>query len=161
MKKDTYLIKVILLVIVFISLGLTQDYQFQQYQPGDRPAQYILGTDDVLLISVNLWGHIQRPGIYNVPSSFNIIDLLSSAGGPLETARLNDVRVIRKNQEVLQINVKEFITTGNKDLLVALQPGDLIIVSGSIADAFERVVRVARDIAIILNIFLLYEALKD
>jgi hypothetical protein len=161
MKKDTYLIKIMLLLPVLIGFGLTQDYPFQQYQPGDRPAQYILGTDDVLLISVNLWGHIQRPGIYNIPSSFNIIDLLSSAGGPLETARLNDVRLIRKNQEVLQINVKEFITTGNKDLLVALQPGDLVIVSGSITDAFERVVRVARDIAIILNIFLLYEALKD
>lgn len=161
MKKDIYINRVILFVIVYISFSLTQDYQTQRYQPGDRPAQYILGTDDVLLISINLWGHIQRPGIYNVPSSFNIIDLLSSAGGPLETARLNDVRVIRKNQEVLQINVKEFITTGNKDLLVALQPGDLVIVSGSITDAFERVVRVARDIAIILNIFLLYEALKD
>jgi hypothetical protein len=145
-------------VILFfiITFGYSQDLQLdQQYRPGDRPAQYILGDEDVLLININLWGHVQRPGIYSIPSSFNIIDLLSSAGGPLKTARLNDVRIIRKNQEVIKVNIKEFIKTGNKDLLVPLQPGDVIIVSGSIADIFERIVRIARDIAIIVNVWVL------
>ncbi len=149
-----------LFIFFFIISGYGQDYQLnQQYRPGDRPAQYILGTGDVLLINVNLWGHVQRPGIYSVPSSFNIVDLLSSAGGPLKTARLNDVRLIRKNQEVIQVNIKEFIKTGNTDLLVPLQPGDVIIVSGSIADIFERIVRIARDIAIIANVFILVKVL--
>lgn len=125
------------------------------FQLGDRPAQYILGGEDVLLISVNLWGHVQRPGIYNVPSNFGIIDLLSSAGGPLKTARLNDVRIIRKNQEVITVNIEEFIKTGNRDLLVPLQPGDVIVVSGSISDIFARVVGIMRDLAIIANVIVL------
>ncbi len=71
----------------------------------DRPAQYILGSDDILLVNVNLWGHVQRPGIYSIPSAYSLIDLISSAGGPLKTARLSDVRVVRKNQEVIQVDI--------------------------------------------------------
>lgn len=133
-----------------------QDYGMQTpAQYSDRPAQYILGSNDVLLISVNLWGHVQKPGIYSIPSSFGLIDLLSSAGGPLSTARLNDVRVIRKNQEVITVNLEEFIKTGNKDLLVSLQPGDIIIVSGSISSIFRSVVGFMRDLAIIANVILI------
>ncbi|MCK5454821.1 MAG: SLBB domain-containing protein [Calditrichia bacterium] len=157
--------KRILLMPVFILLmsvcGISQDYSLnQQYQPGDRPAQYILGSQDVLLITINLWGHVQRPGIYSIPSSFGLIDLLSSAGGPLKSARLNDVRVIRKNQDVIQVNVKEFMNTGNKDLLVHLQPGDLVIVSGSALDIFATIVGIVRDIAIIVNVIVLTRAIR-
>ena len=157
--KKILLMPVFVLVISFS--GISQDYSLnQQYQPGDRPAQYILGSQDVLLITVNLWGHVQRPGIYSIPSSFGLIDLLSSAGGPLKSARLNDVRVIRKNQDVIKVNVKEFMNTGNKDLLVPLQPGDLVIVSGSALDIFATIVGIARDIAIIANVIILARAIQ-
>lgn len=148
-----------LLVAILFTLSPNfygQDYRMQTPpQYSDRPAQYILGSNDVLLISVNLWGHVQKPGIYSIPSSFGLIDLLSSAGGPLSTARLNDVRVIRKNQEVITVNLEEFIKTGNKDLLVSLQPGDIIIVSGSISSIFRSVVGFMRDLAIIANVILI------
>ncbi|MFQ5582813.1 MAG: polysaccharide biosynthesis/export family protein [Calditrichia bacterium] len=146
-----------IVLIIFLTQSIySQDTQYQAPVPySDRPAQYILGSNDVLLITVNLWGHVQRPGIYSIPSAFGIIDLLSSAGGPLGTARLNDVRIVRKNQEVITVNVEEFIKTGNKDLLLPLQPGDIVIVSGSIASIFASVVRVMADIALILNVIVL------
>ena len=122
---------------------------------GERAAQYILGDEDVLLISVNLWGNVLKPGIYSVPSSFTIIDLLSSAGGPTRSARLSDVRIVRKNQEVIIVDIEKYIKTGNQDLLVPLQPGDIIIVSGSISDIFGRVVGFMRDLAIIVKVVLL------
>lgn len=121
----------------------------------DRPAQYILGSDDILLVNVNLWGHVQRPGIYSIPSAYSLIDLISSAGGPLKTARLSDVRVVRKNQEVIQVDIEKFLKTGNIELLPPLQPGDTIIVSGSVQDIFTRVVAIFRDLAIIANVFVL------
>ncbi len=160
MKPSLFLVGIFL-----IYSGLHgQDYRAQQQQMqlqyGDRPAQYILGANDVLLINVNLWGHVQRPGIYSIPSSFNIIDLLSSAGGPLKTARLDNIRIVRKNQEIITVNIDEFIKTGNKDLLVPLQPGDVIIVSGSVADIFSRFVGIMRDIAIIVNVIVLARIAK-
>jgi hypothetical protein len=123
-------------------------------QFSDRPAQYILGGDDVLLIPINLWGHVQRPGIYSIPSSYGLIDLLSAAGGPLKSARLSDVRVIRRNQQVIKVNVDNFIKTGNSDLLPVLRPGDTVIVSGNVADIFAYIVGIMRDLAIIVNVFL-------
>ncbi|MFZ0391174.1 MAG: SLBB domain-containing protein [Calditrichia bacterium] len=148
--------KIIGLLLLFILSAAAQDLQNMQQIPyGDRPAQYILGTNDVLLINVNLWGHVQKPGIYSIPSTYGIIDLLSSAGGPLKTARLNDVRIIRKNQEVIKVNIEDFIKTGNRELLVPLQPGDVVIVSGSISDIFSRIVSIVRDVAIIVNVFVL------
>ncbi len=126
-----------------------------QTQFSDKPAQYILGSGDILLVNVNLWGHVQRPGIYSVPSSYSLIDLISSAGGPLSTARLNDVRVVRKDQEVLKIDIEKFLKTGDNTLLPILQPGDTIIVAGSIQDIFTQIVGLFRDIAIIVNVFVL------
>jgi protein involved in polysaccharide export with SLBB domain len=145
-------------LILFALPGLAQDEQYLQF--GDRPAQYILGGKDILLINVNLWGHVQRPGIYSIPSTYGLIDLISSAGGPLKTARLSEVRIIRNNQSVLSINIDRFIKTGDSTLLPVLQPGDTIIVSGSVADIFTRVIAVLRDIAIILNVVYLTQLVK-
>jgi protein involved in polysaccharide export with SLBB domain len=153
-----------ILIILFISCLSAQDTEslmnFQQSRSGtaafsDRPAQYILGSGDILLVTVNLWGHVQRPGIYSVPSSYTLIDLISSAGGPLKTARLNDVRIVRKNTDVVKVDVDRFLKTGDITLLPLLQPGDTIIVAGSFQDIFTRVVGIMRDLAIIANVFVL------
>jgi protein involved in polysaccharide export with SLBB domain len=155
-RRVSYLLGAVLIIIIISQNSFSQDYQMQTpIEYSDRPAQYILGSNDVLLITVNLWGHVRKPGIYSIPSSFGLVDLLSSAGGPLSTARLNDVRIIRKNQEVITVNMEEFIKTGNKDLLISLQPGDIIIVSGSISSIFRSVVSFIRDVAIIANVFII------
>jgi len=140
----------LIFIFLLISIPFAQDSQ-TPIQYGDRPAQYILGGADILLINVNLWGHVQRPGIYSIPSSYGLIDLISSAGGPLATARLSDVRIIRTNQQVINVDVEKFIKTGNSELLPLLQPGDTIIVSGSAYDVFTRFIGIVRDIAIIVN----------
>ncbi len=86
LQVNRFFLLVIFLIGGWVVAGFSQDSRMsQQFSSGDRPAQYILGTNDVLLITVNLWGHVQRPGIYSIPSSFGLIDLLSSAGGPLKT----------------------------------------------------------------------------
>lgn len=158
----------IIFIVFFVGVLQAQDFSDVQSfgdrsavgQFSDRPAQYILGTGDILLVNINLWGHVQRPGIYSVPSSYTLIDLLSSAGGPLNTARLDDIRIVRKNQEVIQVDVEQFLKTGDNTVLPLLQPGDTIIVSGSIADVFMRMVAIARDLAIIVNVFVLASRVK-
>ena len=141
----------VLMLLFSLAFGVAAQDAGSPMQYSDRPAQYILGGKDILLINVNLWGHIQRPGIYSIPSSYGLIDLISSAGGPLNTARLSEVRIIRSNQEVVKVDVEQYIITGNSTLLPVLRPGDTIIVSGSIADVFTRMLGIVRDIAIIAN----------
>jgi len=147
--------------ILFLSNGFSQGFDNMSSQNtittqfSDRPAQYILGSGDILLVNVNLWGYVQRPGIYSVPSSYTIIDLISSAGGPLNNARLSEVRIVRKDQEVLKVDIEKFLKTGDNTLLPIIQPGDTIIVSGSIGNMFLQFVALARDLAIIVNVFVL------
>ena len=89
MKSKLYLVLLFSVMLTYAQ-GLEQLPTFNNPSPSrytDRPAQYILGSGDILLVNVNLWGHVQRPGIYSVPSSYTLIDLISSAGGPLKTAR--------------------------------------------------------------------------
>ena len=145
--------KYFLILLILCSLAISiqaQEYDTQM-RYSDRPAQYILGGKDILLINVNLWGHVQRPGIYSIPSSYGLVDLISSAGGPLTSARLSEVRIIRSNQEVIKVDVEQYIKTGDSTLLPVLQPGDTIVVSGSIGDIFARMLGIVRDIAIIAN----------
>ena len=155
MKKALFF----LVLILSLNPGLAQEMD-SQVRYGDRPAQYILGGKDMLLINVNLWGHIQRPGIYSIPSNYGLVDLISSAGGPLSTARLSEVRIIRSDQEVVSVNVEEYIRTGNSKLLPVLLPGDTIVVSGSVANIFMNVLAIARDIAIIANAIYLVSRIK-
>jgi hypothetical protein len=148
------------LLFTVLAAGQTQDYQ--QYVPrfSDGPAQYVLGQGDMLTITVNLWGYVRKPGIYTIPTSYGLIDLMSSAGGPAENSSLSDIRIIRRDQAVLTVDVERFLKTGNKDLIPPLEPGDVVIVSGSVINVFSQVLGWARDIAIILNVFLLVQALN-
>ena len=160
MKNLLFIIIIIFIIPNIYAQDMDNLVNFQQgrstSQFTDRPAQYILGSGDILLVSVNLWGHVQRPGIYSVPSAYTLIDLISSAGGPLKTARLNDVRVVRKNTDVIKVDIDRFLKTGDVTILPVLQPGDTIIVAGSFQDIFTRVVGIMRDLAIILNVFVLW-----
>ena len=100
-----------------------------------RGAQYFLGTADELLIRVNIWGFVNKPGQYMVPSETDLISLLSYAGGPAPFAKLSQIKIIRKtaaneNEELIEINVKEYIDTGEVRI-PALKPDDTIIVKAS------------------------------
>ena len=88
---------------------------------GKIPEYYIsLGTEESpeeqLLIKVNIWGHVSKPGQYMVPSTTDLVSLISFAGGPTENAKLRDIRIVRSNsetQEVLHVNLEKYIDTAD------------------------------------------------
>ncbi len=125
----------LLLVIMLIFIANVTTYSQEQKYP--RGAQYFLGTDDQLLIKVNIWGFVAKPGQYMVPSDTDLISLISFAGGPREGARLSNIKLIRsENREdskakIINIDVKRYTKQGEESLIPKLQPNDTIIVSGS------------------------------
>ena len=125
------------LLIVIIQLFATGVLSYSQEQKYPRGAQYFLGTDDQLLIKVNIWGFVAKPGQYLVPSDTDLISLISFAGGPRDGAKLNNIKIIRSKNSadakevVINVNVKKFIKHGEETLIPRLQPGDTIIISGS------------------------------
>ena len=118
---------------------------------------YYLGGKEGLTISVNLWGFVKNPGRYEVPSSTDLVQLISFGGGPLEHAQLDGVKIVRQimqpdssyKTEVMPVDLKKFQLTGQKTPL--LLPGDTIIVPGSTFDAIQQLVALFRDVALIFS----------
>lgn len=112
-------------------LGTEQDEVPKSSNSG---AQYYLGSEDELVIKVNVWGFVSKPGQYLVPNNTDLVSLLSYVGGPLENANLKHIKLIRtsdKAEKVLRINVSEYLKNGNRKLIPKLLPEDTIIVPAS------------------------------
>ncbi|MEK7728579.1 MAG: SLBB domain-containing protein [candidate division KSB1 bacterium] len=154
-----------------------------------RGAQYFLGDEDELLMRVNIWGFVRKPGQYMVPTDTDLISLISFAGGPVEQAKVKAIKIVRINDvalnstsanpgasrgvnqshaalgtnlaeknkaepaRVLQVDVKEYLKTGDRNLIPALQPGDTIVVEGSAFNTVNKVLDFASKIAVFGQIY--------
>lgn len=128
--------------LILVLLILFANLLFAQQQPPpstDRrsAAKYIFSPKtDALLMSVKVWGEVKQPGIYEVPIGIDLIELLSSAGGPTNSAKLSKVKIIRvvsANPEadksgVFTVDVEEFLDKGNYEIIPEIRPNDTVIV---------------------------------
>lgn len=108
--------------------------QFNEY----KGAQYDYSDPDAINIKVLVWGYVQYPGQYIIPSTSSANDLLSLAGGPLPDANIDDLRLLKTNKDSSQVMVK----FNYNDLLWGthltgkvntppLGAGDILLVPGS------------------------------
>ncbi|MBU1706306.1 hypothetical protein KKG05_05230 [bacterium] len=121
-----------------------------------QASQYYLGATNELLIRVNIWGRVLRPGQYFIPSTTDLITLISVAGGPEQKSRLDNVRIVRNRDDgpnVIIVNIKKFIKTGDRRLIPNLEPEDTIILSGSTWQLVGDVVKVVSQLAIVANVY--------
>lgn len=128
-----------------------------------RAAQYFLGDENAIFITVNVWGKVGRPGQYNIPSGTDLLTLLSAAGGPTDRSRLDSVRIVRmvnQREEILEVDVKRYLKTGDLSLIPDMEPGDTVIVAGSALNVVAFVVDMAAKIGILLNAIVLSQRLK-
>jgi protein involved in polysaccharide export with SLBB domain len=56
---------------------------------------YYIAKPGELTIQVNVWGFVKNPGRYEVASSTDLIQLISFAGGPVQYAKLDEVKLTR------------------------------------------------------------------
>jgi len=144
------------IITIVILIFITSTFLFSQTNTatqGSGAAQYILGGRDQVLMAVNVWGFVGKPGQYMVPYGTDLISLLSYAGGPREEAKIKSIKVVRggdgenKQGEVIEVNVKEFLEKGNNASIPKLKPGDTVVVSGTtfnfVRNSLEFVVRIA------------------
>ncbi len=109
-----------------------------------------------LKINTHIWGQIYKPGFYAVPDDTDLLTLISLAGGPREDAKLTKIRIIRptaQGEKVLFVNLKKYMETGDETIVPVLQPGDTIIVSGTIFYAASRVADFLSKAAIALSVY--------
>lgn len=109
-----------------------------------------------LKMNTYILGQVAKPGLYVVPDDTDFLTLLALAGGPKEDAKLTKIRIVRpiaEGDKVLWVNFKQYLETGNTELIPALQPGDTIVVSGTIFYAFSRVADFLSKAAIALSVY--------
>ena len=96
-------------------------------------------------MSINIWGEVRNPGQYLIPYSvsLDLISLLSLAGGPLNGANLKKITLIREikiegeNGKIIFINLKEYIKTGNRNILPSIEPNDTVIIEPTILSSMK------------------------
>ena len=135
------------------SLGQSQPLALMQSNPA---YQYYLvpGTDNQLLMRINIWGEVQKPGFLEVPDRTDLLSALSLAGGPKDGAKLTKVKVIRGfngQQKTWEVNLKEAVNKGEVDKIPLLQPGDTVIVPKGGCRVFSKILTVAYNVAVIVT----------
>ncbi|MBK6766598.1 MAG: hypothetical protein IPG71_09880 [bacterium] len=135
-------------------------YKIPQVTRVGEGGKYYLNESNELLIRVNIWGRVGRPGQYYVPAETDLISFMSLAGGPSARSRLSDVRVVREEddgeQDVLNVNVRKYIKTGDKRLIPELKPEDTVVVHGSGWQLVSDVAAVVGQFAIVANVYYLF-----
>lgn len=96
-----------IVVLIFI-------LSFQIYaQQNSKTSEYLLGDEEKLEMVVAIWGEVRNPGEYRVAYNTNLIELISIAGGPTQSAKLSNVQLTRQASEwsispaTLELIIKE------------------------------------------------------
>ncbi len=89
---------VLAIYLVFFQLGgipQAQTKEASSVQNRNPAVQYYLerGTENKLMMKVNVWGAVANPGSQYVPDQIDLIGLLSAAGGPLENAKHKKIEI--------------------------------------------------------------------
>ncbi len=159
MKRITFLILILLLSIncwgqttpSFPISSSTSAYSFTG----------TLGDENQLRIVTYIWGQVQSPGLYIVPDDTDLITLLSLAHGPTEDAKLTKVRIVRsgmemEKNEIIHVNLEDFLDTGDRNLIPELKAGDTVVVPATVFYGMERVAGFLSKFATVLSMYNLY-----
>jgi hypothetical protein len=129
--------------------------------PGGSAANFYYAKPGDLTILVDVWGMVQRPGRYEISSNIDLLHLISLAGGPMEDAKLDEVKITRlvgydstAHRRKITVNLEDVSRLSERDL--ALAPGDIIVLErtswAKIRDVFAFVLPVATIALAVLNI---------
>lgn len=133
--------QIIIVTIVLISAAITYSQDstliLGKMDRSNSGAVYDLSDPTGINIEVNLWGFVRLPGRYRVPINTNFLDIMSYAGGPLEDSKLEDIRIVRTDENtgaVKTINLnygdllwEDAVKTGNR-MNPQLKAGDIILI---------------------------------
>ncbi len=158
MRKRIFSVGLILYLIFFQIGGISaaESEDDSSYQGYKSASQYYLerGTESKLMMKVNVWGAVQKPGSQYVPDGTDLISVLSAAGGPIEGAKLSRVRLVRNfdgEKHNTIINVSRILKKGELDLLPEIKPGDTIIVPRSKV-SFGKFISLVYHVAVIASV---------
>jgi len=153
-----------LFIILLMSVQLTAQYQSNENivtKPQYNVSSERFFTDEsgTILMNVNVWGHVNRPGRHMVFDGIDIATLLSVVGGPKSGAELNKVKIFREvpdenGQIIYTINIAKFLKTGDRSEFIKIMPNDTFIIPQKTSSYMIQQVGTINTLLSILNIYL-------
>jgi hypothetical protein len=141
---------ILLLAITMIAAVFAQD---QTASPSSK------FSGELYAFPVKVWGEVVNPGIYDVPIGYDLLSILSLAGGPINSAKLTNVKVIRGHRLthdepiVVYVDLDKYIETGDESLIPEIRMGDTIMVppkfGKNLVTNFAALLAIAQSITII------------
>jgi hypothetical protein len=111
--------KISFMLLCFLILTISSKSQtFEQIGLSSNASQkggniYDLSDPKAVNIKVAVWGAVKSPGYYIIPDYTDAKTLISYAGGPLETAKLQDMRIYRiekdSSNSILTFNYEDVV----------------------------------------------------
>ena len=97
-----------------------------------------------------VWGQVNKPGLYYLPGSPDVLELLSSAGGPASGADLSRVLLIRElDGSRTRLNLGRISARAEP---VFLAPGDVVVVPESFWGKVQKNLPVITTVAAVVNL---------
>ncbi|WP_417347501.1 SLBB domain-containing protein [Ferrimonas sp.] len=78
--------------------------------------------------TVYVMGEVQQPGAYETGDQVTFLDLLANAGGPTRFAETRNIRLLRQNQSVVEVDLLSYTESRQSAPLPNIEPGDVIFV---------------------------------
>ncbi len=155
--------KKLILLIIFLSGLFAQTQQAPTYagmaQHQVSSKRYFTDEFGNILMNVNFWGHVNTPGRHVVYDGIDLATLLSMVGGPMSGANLKKVRLFRESTDdngklVYEINMENFLKTGDRSDFVKVLPNDTYIVPQTVTSYVMSQVGTLNTFLSVANIYL-------
>jgi protein involved in polysaccharide export with SLBB domain len=153
-----------LFIILLMSVQLTAQYQSNENivtkpQYNVSSERFFTDKGGTILMNVNVWGHVNRPGRHMVFDGIDIATLLSVVGGPKSGAELKKVKIFREvpdenGQIIYTINIAKFLKTGDRSEFIKIMPNDTFIIPQKTSSYMMEQVGTINTVLSILNIYL-------
>lgn len=97
---------------------------------GGLPNTFLkVSLGSVRSIKVNILGDVFVPGTYTLPSLATVFNALYAAGGPALTGSLREIKVIRSNKTIAELDFYNYLLKGEQENNIRLQDNDVVFVN--------------------------------
>ena len=143
----------IITALLFFSFLISADTNGEKINSG-----YII-VDGKVMMYVNVWGHVNKPGLIQVSSNVTLTEILSLAGGPKTGAKLDRIELFRNGSDLNEdkkyiIDLEDFLSTGSRDTFVDVRPNDTYYIPQSTGSVLFENIGALNTLMGLLNLYL-------
>ena len=137
MKKIKYTLPLLMLGLLFAQNNNAEVPTFSDFQISSE--RYLTDDNGNIMMYVNIWGHVGKPGHHLVYEGIDLATLMSVVGGPKSGANMKKVRVYREIPEedgtlVYHLDFEKFVSSGDRSEFIRIKPNDTIIIPEKISN---------------------------